>query len=429
MNERTEMMNDAVPASTGSIAATVLRLLGAGVTVFGALVFMLQGFEHIELAWRPWFYPAFIALLGAGGATSLYLFRDARGARLFLGLAVALVPVQFSQLGGMLHELLYGQVGAVPGVFRSGPGSLELIAAVAAVSALVLPAASWAGFRILVRRYAMPLCVTFLAVSALLLLPARASWPGLFLIGALAGTFLWLERRRFRSAPEFATWEGWAVRCMFLLPLGIATVRAAFYMHELSMFAALFGVAGALLLLVIRAAFPTWIAEGMRALAGACLALAWLLLAVDIFSLSYDYLWFAAVFPIGLVLLVIGHFAPRSGRVYRGFGIGLTALASYALLDASNGIPAWLTVCAIGAGACFMGAYYRERSTVFVGAVQTMVSLFGVVVLALRALEADTWLVLAVAGMALVLLSSVAERYGFGLSRIRRFTLREPQDG
>ena len=50
-----------------------------------------------------------------------------------------------------------------------------------------------------------------------------------------------------------------------------------------------------------------------------------------------------------------------------------------------------------------------------------MISLFAIVGLSLRAIEVDTWLVLAVAGIALVLLSSVAERFGLPLLQVHRF--------
>ncbi|MDH3714672.1 MAG: hypothetical protein OET44_12585 [Gammaproteobacteria bacterium] len=421
MNLQTDNATLAGTGQAGALAANVLRILGAAATVFGAVIFMLQGFDHIELSWRPWFYLAFIALLGAGGLASLHLFRDARGARLFLALAAALVPVQFTQLGGMLYALLHESASPVPGIFQSGVVTAAQTAVVAGVSVLVLAAASWAGFVILVRPYARSLGMTFLAVCVLLLLPERASPIGMLVLVAQAGVFLWLETHRFRVAPEFATWEGWAVRLMFVMPLCITAVRAAFYLHDLTMYAMLFSVAGGFLLLTIRAEFRTWIAEAMRAVASACLIIAWLLLALEVFSLGYDYLWFAVVFPMGVVLLAVGHFAPRSGVLYRWLGMALITLASYALIDAADEVFAWLIVCAIGAGLCATGAYYRERTPVIIGALQAAIALFGIVALSLRAFDVDTWLVLAGAGIALVLLSSAAERYGLPVSRIRRF--------
>jgi len=405
----------------GAIAANVLRILGAAATVFGAVIFMLQGFDHIELSWRPWFYLAFIALLSAGGAASLYLFRDAHGARLFLALAAALVPVQFTQLGGMLYALAHEAAGPMPGIFQSGVVTSGQTVIVAGVSVLVLAAASWAGFTILVRPYARSLCLSFLAVCTLLLLPERASAPGMAVLAALAGVFLWLETKRFRVAPEFATWEGWAVRIMFLMPLCIAAVRSAFYLHDLTMYAMLFGIAGGFLLLLIRHDFRPWIAEALRAAASVCLGMAWLLLAFDIVAFRYDYFWFAVIFPLGLVLLAVGHFAPRSGAFYRWLGMAFIAMASYALIDAAHGLTAWLIVGATGAGLCVVGTFYRERLPVVVGALQIVISLFAIVGLSLRAVEVDTWLVLAVAGIALVLLSSVAERFGLPLLRVHRF--------
>jgi hypothetical protein len=428
MNLQPDHATAAQTGNTGALAANVLRILGAAATVFGAVIFMLQGFDHIQLSWRPWFYLAFIVLLGAGGAASLHLFRDARGARLFLALAAALVPVQFTQLGGMLYALLQESASPVPGIFQSGVVTPAQTAVVTCVSVLVLAAASWAGFAILVRPYARSLCLTFLAVCALLMLPERASLPGMSVIVVLAGVFLWLETRRFRVAPEFATWEGWAVRCMFLMPLCIAAVRAAFYLHDLTMYAMLFGVTGGLLLLTIRREFRPWIAEAMRAVASACLIVAWLLLAVEVFSLHYDYLWFAVFFPMGVVLLAVGHFAPRSGKLYRWLGMALITWASYALIDAADDVFSWLIVCAIGAGLCAAGAYYRERTPVIVGALQAAVALFGIIALSLRAIEVDTWLVLAGTGIALVLLSSAAERYGLPLMRIRQF-IRSSENG
>lgn len=106
----------------------------------------------------------------------------------------------------------------------------------------------------------------------------------------------------------------------------------------------------------------------------------------------------------------------------------MVVLSSYALLDVNDGMFSWLTIAATGAGLCLAGAHYRERIPVVIGALQIAVALIAIIALSMRAIAVDTWLVLAVIGITLVLLSSVAERYGIPLSRVRRL-MRGRSDG
>ena len=85
--------------------AGLMRWLGALAVAASAVVYMLQGLANIDLEMRNWVYLGLMALMAVCGVASSKLMQDAKGSRLFFGLAALLVPVQFSQLGGLLHDI------------------------------------------------------------------------------------------------------------------------------------------------------------------------------------------------------------------------------------------------------------------------------------------------------------------------------------
>src|SRR5690606_8809204 len=147
--------------------ANVLRWLGTGAVASSGVVFLLQGLDGMDAAVRHWSYLALMGLLAACGVGTRALLGDARSARLLLGLAVMLVPIQFAQLGGMLHTLVTGEVTALVALFGLHTSSAWTVAAVAAATALAAPAATFAGFAVLVRPAARTLTWRFILPNTL----------------------------------------------------------------------------------------------------------------------------------------------------------------------------------------------------------------------------------------------------------------------
>ena len=88
--------------------ANALRWLGCGGIVLSAVIFLLQGFDDVGDVLRNWAYLILMVALGGIGIALKYTLQDGKSARLLLGLAAAVIPIQFAQLGGMIHTLVTG---------------------------------------------------------------------------------------------------------------------------------------------------------------------------------------------------------------------------------------------------------------------------------------------------------------------------------
>ncbi len=151
--------------------ASLLRWLGAGAVALSGVVFLVQGLDDLSPLIRDGAALLLMAVVTVCGAAARNLFADARSARLLLGLAAALVPVQFAQLGAMLHDL----AAATP----ESPHWLVVRLSIAAVLTLALtPVATFGGLAVLVRPAARALTGWYLLQSCLLLLPWRGGFAG-----------------------------------------------------------------------------------------------------------------------------------------------------------------------------------------------------------------------------------------------------------
>lgn len=398
-----------VPASGGTLAS-LLRWLGAGTLGLSALVYMLQGVEQIDLQLRNWVYLILMALLCGGGVLSRLVMDDAKSARLFFALATALVPVQFSQLGGMVFEFFTVNPAAV----SSAAGSPLVTAAVAITTLALAAPVAFVGFSVLARAEARHLCLLFLAVNGALLLPARTSLVGIAVLVCLAVATLVMERALFAPRPLYRTTEGKAIRAMFALPLIIALARAGFHADTTAGYCALGGIAS----LVIIGGCRHWIAGGaLRELAllggmvlGVC---SWSIYTLDVLQWGREtYPLLAILLPIAVLALAAGSCSDSLGRVYRTVGCAIMAWVTYLLISWEATPEAALNALLIAVGLLAWGIRMRYREPTLAGSGLALASLLSLSVLALRDISTSTWIVLAAAGLISVLAASVVERFG-----------------
>ncbi len=396
--------------------ATLLRWFGAGAVGISGLLYLLQGIENIDGAYRNWVYVGLMVVLAGGGLVSRLTMNDAKGARLFFALATAVVPVQFAQLAGMIHELV-----AVAGASRWFDFSGVTVATTAlagAATALLLVPVAYAGFSVLARGEARRLTLEFSALNALLLIPSRDSLVGLAVVVVLVAMALILERRYFASKaspPVFRTAEGGAVRAVFLLPLAIAAIRFGLHVEVLWGYCALAALFGTTLLFG-----GTWIrnrtAVEIASFTGtSTVALSWWVFAQDIIwaadrTIAYPYI--AAFAPIALFLFIGAERSPTCARYYRGTASTLLTALSLQLLVAdhafANGVPVMLA----GVSLATWGLFRKHRQALLGGAVIATAGACAVIASAVEHMTVNSWILFAGLGVALVLVSSVIERYG-----------------
>ncbi len=401
---------------TNARFATLLRWFGAGAVGISGLLYLLQGIENIDGALRNWVYLGLMAILVGGGLISRLTLNDAKGARLFFALATAVVPVQFAQLGGMIHELV--AVDSVSGWSNFTVVTTTTTALVGAVTALLLVPVAYAGFSVLARGEARRLTLAFSALNGLLLIPARDSLVGMAVLVVLVAVALILERLYFaakESPPVFRTAEGGAVRAILLLPLAIAATRFGLHVEALWGYCALGALFGTTLVFG-----GTWI-RNRRILEVAsftgtsAIALSWWIFAQDVIwtadrTIAYPYV--AALAPIALFLFLGAERSPAYARYYRGAASLLLTVLSLQVLVADHSVINGVLMVLAGVPLATWGLLRKHREPLLGGAAIATAGFFAGIAAAVGDMTVNSWVLFAGLGVALVLVSSVVERYG-----------------
>lgn len=396
--------------------ATFLRCFGAGAVGISGLLYLLHGIEDIDGALRNWVYLGLMAVLAGGGLVSRLTLNDAKGARLFFALATAVVPVQFAQLGGMIHELV--GVESVSRWSDFAAVTPTTTALVGAATALLLVPVVYSGFSVLARGEALRLTMAFSALNGLLLIPARDSLVGMAVLVVLVAAALILERRYFAakdSSPVFRTAEGGAVRAVLLLPLAIAATRFGLHVEALWGYCALGALFGATLVFG-----GTWIqnrriVEIASFTGTATIALSWWVFAQDVIwtadrTIAYPYM--AAFAPIALLLFIAAERSPTHARFYRGAASVLLAVLSLQLLVADHNVINGVFMVLAGVSLATWSLFRKHREPLLGGAVIATAGFGAAIAAAVGQMTVNSWVLFAGLGVALVLVSSVVERHG-----------------
>jgi hypothetical protein len=412
--------NAEAKSQTGRVAG-FLRIIGALAIGGSGLLYMLQGLYHTEANLRNWVYLALMAALGVGGIFSQRAMADSKGARVCFALAALLIPVQFSQLGGMVLNY-FSDVPLTNTWFAvSAPvfTTLLLFGSLSIAAALTL---SFLGFSILTRGAATPLTAAFVVMNLGMLLPVRDSFLAApVIIGLFAVTAL-LEIRIFRRQVIFQTFEGISVRVLMLLPLTIVICRNSFHISDVMGTSAILGMGGFIFhyLTTCEGAFNSsrYLREFLRFIAFALLILALPTFSYELFGqpqkfLSLDRQWLSVVYTLPALACAL-YFSSRSDLLSPFYQLAATAVLCIAIawvLD-SRYLGAEFALWCAALAMVGQGFLHRQKIT-FVSGVVTAICLGAhLLYSAAQNIHVNLWLALAITGLALLVLSSVLEKHG-----------------
>ena len=404
--------------------ATFLRWGGAGAVGISALLYLLQGIETIDGALRNWIYLGLMLVLVGGGLVSRLTLKDAKGARLFFALATAVIPVQFAQLGGMIHALVTHD-GSIQWSNFAGI-TTTTTALMGAVTALLLVPVAYSGFSVLARAEARRLTFAFSLLNGLLLIPARDSLAGVAVLVVLIAATLILERRYFGaedSSAAFRTAEGGAVRAMFLLPLVIAAARFGLHVEALWGYCTLGALLGSMLLYGSTWPRNRWLIESACFAGIAAIGTSWWVFILDVVfaadrTIAYPYV--AAFAPTALILFAGAERSPALARLYRSAASVLLAGLALEVLISDHSVVTGVAMVLAGVPLATWGLFRKHLEPLLCGAAVATVGFGAAVAAAVETMTTNSWVLFACLGVALVLVSSVVERYG---KRLLRSTL------
>ncbi|WP_086933245.1 hypothetical protein [Agarilytica rhodophyticola] len=405
-NDTQPQVEDIAPQTR---VATLFRQVGIIAVVLSAVIYMLQGFDNVSLDFRQWTWPLLMIVMGIGGVVCRSFFDDVKSARIFFILSAALVSVQFSQLGGMLHEIFHKDILLLSQSWLSAlSGNIILMTNIAISFALSMFLA-YTCFSILVRKSSLVLTNAFMLLNILMLLPMRASFAAIAVVLVMVLIMAWLQSKIFNNNSAFKTREGIILRLLVLLPLIVSMARNSFHLDSITGV----GVAGVALSFFIMYCLPAWFSgplfkEVCLRFSALLAALSWFFVVVNI-SNSIALMYFLPLIGLSFEL---SRRSTKDKPRYRAIGsILFTGLAIFTCLPGEDLLAVTIILMA-SLTLLSVGVMLNFRAPIYAGVVCSVIALITLLTLSLSSVSINIWLALAVGGGILVLLSSIVEKYG-----------------
>lgn len=398
----------------------LLRWIG-GLSLFGsALAFLMGGWMNAEPLFRYYSFFALTSALAAAGVFCGLRLREDKGARTFLSLAAAFIPVLFCQLGAMVYAEFAGsasQFSEYMRLFQFDPIGVPLLAATVAISLALLGLYAYLGFSAMARSAAKPLTLVYLAGNATLLLPFRNEAVIAAIAFALLLALAAIDRKRFAPQSVLRTWDGRAMRSLLFAPFILLVLRNALLHDVSSLMLSLFS--GAIAAFCFLALPPLSNRNAVKRFFQHCaippLFIAVLTLAEALVGIGssrwVDSVITFAILPFAALLALFSRYTCDSGRSFRLIAAATAVGASFLQMnDVSGALPAAI---AIAVSVATLAASYplREKGLLALGLIGTLASLLYHVGYAATLYQANLWLSLAATGVAVILVASYFERH------------------
>lgn len=400
----------------------ILRIVGGVFLIASASTFLLHRWEQGSDLVRYGLLLLHTVLLTAAALFCGLGVKESRGARTFLAITLAVVPVNAAVLGGLVYSR-FAQDSAhlmLGGNFLwVAPSAVAALACVVA-TAVVLTPAVWIAYRTLARPQATSLLVAFALMNGLLVAPWRlpAVTTLLAAVGALAVAIA--DARWFSRYPAARTVEGRIARGTLLLPVALLLGRG---MH---LYPSLLLEGGALLLGVgtlLAASTPRVTLERQR-----------LIGAVSLFSLVAGWLcwwlhWSQAgylsgaialpslLLPLSVLFIRSAHASDKLGPSCRACAALLALLAVVPNLWLHPGLWTLLACASVGTITLALGAWVRSKLLTLGGFSAVVTAIAYQIGGNLDFERLKHWAVLSSLGMLLIIVASYWERYQTSILR------------
>lgn len=242
---------------------TGVRLAGVGLLVLAMTGYLLQGLHGPWPGYYRWAILGFVTVLFICGLLCSSVLKEKSGARIFLVLAAATIPVQITQSSAWLLERispdLPGLFLSLPAWWQPGHGALSTIIFSLALSVGMCVVVGQFVFAILARRHSLGMSRLFLGLNLLLLLPWRTGMAAGLILMAAMGLLGWHEYRHWRYAPLLHTLEGWSARVLLTLPVMLLVARILVYAQTDLFYAFVLLLFAAPFIMTARVAEQPWL--------------------------------------------------------------------------------------------------------------------------------------------------------------------------
>jgi hypothetical protein len=403
-----------------SQVAKCLRWLGTLMLVLSAVSFTLGSWLDTSPLFRYFSFSGFTALLCGAGIFCGLRWKEDKGARTFMAVAVSFIPALFAQLGAMMYAEAIA-VQEFPEHFsflKFDPVGVPVLIGNCALGSLVFAVIAYFGFAAMQRKEAIKLTGIYMLSNAILLLPIREGiWVPLIGLGCLIG--LWIfDRFTFQKSSHAKTWDGRAMRSLLFVPPVVFIGRSILLPYAVSPY--LYGVTYfALFVLffqVIPSLLPKWAKFCSKLTGLGFLAVSWGCIVIELMEslTAYhddDYLIPLVVVPVLFGFGILSCFTEGMGPKFRKLIAGALTLACGIQVLVVGGISA-LLLCAIVGGLLIASAFFvQEKGLILAGCMSIIFGLIDSVNHLLDIYEPNLWIALGILGTVIVLVSSYIERH------------------
>ncbi|MCU7928085.1 MAG: hypothetical protein KZQ97_16810 [Candidatus Thiodiazotropha sp. (ex Dulcina madagascariensis)] len=425
LRQTTDEIAEAEPQRSGfslqSLLTLPVLLRGAGsmVLIAALSIFLFQHWDSGNDLQRYWMLLGFNTILAFTGFASGRILGEAKGARTFLMLALAAIPINFTILGAFVYTWhpLDNLSASYPEfafwhIADSVPLAIPLIAGV--VVAMIV---SWLGFLVLARRSALRLAAFSLLANAALLIPVRSAdniaWLLLILVPALAYATL----VAIRANPGLKTFEGRIAKLLVWIPVGLILGRTL-WLYSISTFLILilFVMTWALLRILAQTltrqqVWRQWI-EHLSLVAGVGIALSIASLAVEHWGVETTTAIHLFAYTLAGLTIELSLRASSSRITYRQIA-ALTLIAAPLLALSLYGSAANAALC-MGNGLAILAFGYimEKRFLLALGLIAFLAGLGFQIWHAIVLFDLGGWGSLAALGTLSILAGSVVEKFG-----------------
>jgi hypothetical protein len=397
-------------------APRVLRFVGGSMLVASAATFMVHRWGAGDDIVRYMWLMGLTTVVAAAGWFCGLRLDDSRGARTLLGLVLAVTPVHFAVLGGLVYsQFALDPVALSPTrALWDAPSPLAALTVVG-IGLVTLFGMCWMSMRVFVQNHATKLSAAFMLTNAFVLIPVREP-SGVAIVLAVATLLVThLQRGVFADHGPLATGEGRAARALLAAPLLILVGRTLHLYDPTTVFAAVFGICATYVAFVWipRLSGSEDSLRTLQTIAGLAFLPSIGLLSLELVKELHlrdavAVLTFGVPLAIAWATLSLGALNPAPLR--KAAVIVLASTALFALIADPDPVTAAMCIL-VGVALLAYGIQARVLGSTAMGAVTTFVGVAFELSRVIRVEALSNWMVLSALGITLVVGAALVERH------------------
>lgn len=393
----------------------LLRWMGSLLLLGASASFMLEGWQTFGSQLRYYLFLGYLLSLAGLGILLGSRVKEDKGARTLLGLAVAGIAAQYSQLGAMIHSMVSADNGALPGALLYDAAGWSQIALNGAATVLLLGPIALIGFSALNRPQARLLTGAYLLACSSLLIPIRHGLPVTLVLIAVATLTLWIDSRFVAGTTVGGTGEGIIGRLLLLLPSGILAARTAFYPQS-DLF---IGMTSLLVGALFFEMLPRFVKEDteksrIQALSTVPMTLGWSVIAFQYFPTVFSNHGAAplmTLLPFSALLTALSLRSSGGGVYYRKIASMLTLISLLAQLGTQAALLSSFLCVTLSTFMILAGFHYQERAVFSAGILGLIFGIGYHLRFAVQLYAQTPWALLAATGILVLLSASYLEKH------------------